>query len=97
MLAPLHACMLAYALPDLFAAVHVDNEWVGLITCKRKFSEPFVILDRHQRSEKMSEFLPLRKKLRRAETGKEDNFVPPYLPESFAAAGSSGEDFEKVI
>jgi len=35
----------------------------------------------------MSEFLPLRKKLRRAETGKEDNFVPPYLPESLAAAG----------
>ena len=97
MLAPLHACVLVYALPDLFAAVHVGNEWVGLITCKRKFSEPFVILDRHQRSEKMSEFLPLRKKLRRAETGKEDNFVPPYLPESFAAAGSSGEDFEKVI
>ena len=45
----------------------------------------------------MSEFLPLRKKQRRAETGKEDNFVPPYLPESLAAAGSSGEDFEKVI
>jgi len=45
----------------------------------------------------MSEFLPLRKKLRRAETGKEDNFVPPYLPESLAAAGSSGQDFDKVI
>ena len=45
----------------------------------------------------MSEFLPLRKKQRRAETGKEDNFVPSYLPESLAAAGSSGEDFEMVI
>ena len=45
----------------------------------------------------MSEFLPLRKKLRRAETGKEDNFVPSYLPESLPAAGSGGEDFEKVV
>ena len=68
---------------------------MGLNTCKRKISESFVILDRY-RSEKMSEFLPLRKKQRRAETGKEDNFVPSYLPESLAAAGSSGEDFEVI-
>ena len=45
---------------------------------------------------KMSEFLPLRTKLKRAGTGEEDNFVPPYLPETLVAARDSREDFEKV-
>ena len=44
----------------------------------------------------MSEFLPLRTKLKRAGTGEEDNFVPSYLPETLAAARDSREDFEKV-
>ena len=44
----------------------------------------------------MSEFLPLRTKLKRVGTGEEDNFVPPYLPETLVAARDSREDFEKV-
>ena len=44
----------------------------------------------------MSEFLPLRTKLKRAGTGEEDNFVPPYFPATLAAARDSREDFEKV-
>ena len=46
----------------------------------------------------MAEFIPLRKKLKRAETGREDNFVPPYLPEPLreAAADTSWEAEEKV-
>ena len=38
---------------------------------------------------KMSEFLPLRKKLKRVGTGEEENFVPSYLPETLAAASDS--------
>ena len=37
----------------------------------------------------MSEFLPLRKKLKRVGTGEEENFVPSYLPETLAVASDS--------
>ena len=38
---------------------------------------------------------PLRKKLRRAGTGEEDNFVPSYLPETLAT-DNTRENFERV-
>ena len=47
----------------------------------------------------MAEFIPLRKKLKRAGTGEEDNFVPSYLPELLrdaTAAAASRESAEKV-
>ena len=46
----------------------------------------------------MAEFVPLRKKLRRAGTGAEDNFVPSYLPGPLreAAADTSSEAAERV-
>ena len=41
------------------------------------------------------EYEPLRKKLRRAGTGEEDNFVPSYLPGTLAS-GNTRENFERV-
>lgn len=43
----------------------------------------------------MEEFVPLRKKFRRAGTGEEDNFVPSYLPDQLAD-DSTRDNFEKV-
>ncbi len=48
-------------------------------------------------SEEGSEFVPLRKKLRRVETGEEYNFVPAYLPTSLSPATSdTRQSFEKA-
>ena len=44
----------------------------------------------------MVEFVPLGKKLKRASTGKEDNFVPSYLPSNLPLDVDSAEQLEKV-
>jgi len=44
----------------------------------------------------MEEAVPLRKKLKRASTGVEDNFVPSYLPAALLADIETQEQFEKV-
>jgi len=66
-------------------------------TCKASVTL-YVTGKRHNVRSKMSEFLPLRKKLKRVGTGEEENFVPSYLPETLAAASASRarEDIEKV-
>ena len=43
------------------------------------------------------EFVPLRKKQKRASTGIEDNFVPSYMPKNPASLLSSQDLLEKVI
>ena len=42
-------------------------------------------------------FLPMRKKLRRAGTGEEDNFVPSYFPVGLdTSTADTRETFERV-
>ncbi len=43
-------------------------------------------------TEEEGRFLPLRKKLRRVETGEEYNFVPSYLPTSLTPAAVDTQD-----
>lgn len=47
-------------------------------------------------SESPEQFIPLRKKQKRASTGVEDNFVPSYMPQGLFTESPSQDIFEKA-